>query len=160
RVPRSAVAPLVPQLDDQVMKRIPGESRLFRLLVSYVTAIVEHRLLDDAEGQAIVVRHAHDLVALVAGATGNAATIAAMRGLRGARLRAIKADIAANLANCGLTVASIAAGRGVSSRYVHKLFEPTGSTFSQFVLEQRLSRAYRVLSERRFDDQPISAIAF
>jgi len=106
------------------------------------------------------VRHAHDLVALVAGATGNAATIAAMRGLRGARLRAIKADIAANLANCGLTVASIAAGRGVSSRYVHKLFEPTGSTFSQFVLEQRLSRAYRVLSERRFDDQPISAIAF
>ncbi len=48
----------------------------------------------------------------------------------------------------------------VTPRYIHKLFENEGLTFSSFVLGQRLSRAHRILSNPRFADRNISSVAF
>jgi AraC-like DNA-binding protein len=48
----------------------------------------------------------------------------------------------------------------VTPRYIHKLFENEGLTFSSFVLGQRLSRAHRMLSDPRFADRNISTVAF
>jgi AraC-like DNA-binding protein len=48
----------------------------------------------------------------------------------------------------------------VTPRYIHKLFENEGLTFSSFVLGQRLSRAHRILSDPRFADRNISSVAF
>jgi AraC-like DNA-binding protein len=48
----------------------------------------------------------------------------------------------------------------VTPRYIHKLFENEGFTFSAFVLGQRLSRAHRILSDPRFADRSVSSIAF
>ena len=76
------------------------------------------------------------------------------------RLRAIKADIVENAASRELTIAMIAARHGVTSRYVRKLFEGQGVTFSEFVLDQRLGRARRMLVDPRSDGETISAIAF
>jgi len=160
RIPRRAIAPLVTRVDDAVMRRIPGGAGPLGLLAAYLDAVVNHRLLDAPDEQATVVRHVHDLVALILGATGASAMLARERGLRAARLRAIRSDVVASLEDPGLTIASIATGRGISSRYVHKLFERTGSTFSEFVLEQRLLRAYRMLVDPRADGDAVSAIAF
>jgi AraC-like DNA-binding protein len=65
------------------------------------------------------------------------ATVAPPRGLRAARLRAMKADIASHLGEQGLTVTAVAARQGVSLRYVQVLFEGEGTTFSRFVLGER-----------------------
>jgi AraC-like DNA-binding protein len=46
------------------------------------------------------------------------------------------------------------------ARYVHKLFEREGLTFSAFILDRRLSRAHRFLSEPRLADRKISSVAF
>jgi AraC-like DNA-binding protein len=48
----------------------------------------------------------------------------------------------------------------VTPRYIHKLFENEGLTFSSFVLGQRLARAHRILSDKRFVDRNISSVAF
>ena len=71
------------------------------------------------------------------------------RGVRAARLRAVKDDIARILKEGDVSVATVAARHRVSPRYLHKLFEREGVTFSEFVLDQRLTRAHRLLSDPR-----------
>ncbi|PWU24772.1 MAG: AraC family transcriptional regulator, partial [Candidatus Rokuibacteriota bacterium] len=61
---------------------------------------------------------------------------------------------------CALTVSAIAARQGVTPRYVHKLFESEGTTYTHFVLCQRLDSAYRMLRNPRFAAHSISAIAY
>ena len=46
------------------------------------------------------------------------------------------------------------------TRYVHKLFENKGFTFSSFVRDQRLACAHRMLSDPRLADHTIGSIAF
>jgi AraC-like DNA-binding protein len=70
------------------------------------------------------------------------------------------ADINVNLGDCDLTAAAVARRQCVTPRYVHKLFEDEGFTFSAFVLGRRLSRAHRMLSDPRFSDRSISSVAF
>jgi AraC-like DNA-binding protein len=160
RIPRRVLAPLVGRVDDALMRRIPGENGVLGLLASYLPAALGSDALGAPDSAESVARHVHDLVALIAGATGDAAAIAASRGLRAARLRAIRADVLANLDDVALSVAAVAARRGVSPRYVHKLFEGTAATFSQFVLEQRLIRAYRMLTDPRRAGETVSTVAF
>jgi AraC-like DNA-binding protein len=40
------------------------------------------------------------------------------------------------------------------------LFEADGTTFSAFVLGQRLTRAYRMLCDSQFSDRPVGVIAY
>ena len=102
----------------------------------------------------------HDLAALAIGATGEIAKIAAGRGIRAARLVAIKADIAANFGSNHLSIDLVATRHGITPRYVRKLFENEGTSFSDFVRGRRLSQAYRMLTDRRHFGRTISAIAF
>ena len=104
--------------------------------------------------------HIHDLVALSLGAARDYRGVAEERSVRAARLRTIKADIAANLGDCELNVNSVAARHGVTARYVQKLFASEGATFSECVLSRRLAAAYRLLSDPRFAHRSISSIAF
>ena len=76
-----------------------------------------------------------------------------------ARLQSIKADIDANLSDESMSVAAVAARHGVTPRYLHKLFEREGITFTQFVLLQRLERAHRLLRDPRLATSSISVIA-
>ena len=107
----------------------------------------------------LVGRLVHDLIAATVGATRDALASAERRGIRAARLRAIMADITANLDDCDLKVADVAQRQRVTTRYVHKLFEREGLTFSAFLLDRRLSRAHRFLSEPRLADLKISSVA-
>jgi AraC-like DNA-binding protein len=160
RVPKPALSPLVAGLDDVYGRRIPARSTALRLLVRYI------RILDAAETLAAralrrqVVAHVHDLMALAIGATRDAAELAANRGARAACLYAIKRDIADHLGEADLSVASVAARQGLIPRYVQRLFEGEGTTFTAYLLEQRLARAHRELSDPRHGDRKVSTIAF
>ena len=59
-----------------------------------------------------------------------------------------------------LTVAEVAARFGISKRYVHKLFEPTGQSFSRHVLARRLERAAADLTAPELARTPIAGIAY
>jgi AraC-like DNA-binding protein len=108
----------------------------------------------------VVVTHVHDLIALSLGASRDGTDQAEDRSVPAARLRAIKSDIVANLEDDALTIGAVAARHGVTSRYVHRLFEREGVTYTQFVLHQRLERAYRMLRDQRLGTSTISSIAY
>ena len=69
-------------------------------------------------------------------------------------------DISAHLGDGDVSVAEIARRHRVTRRYVHKLFENEGITFSSFILGQRLSRVHRLLSDPHLADRSISSMAF
>ena len=79
--------------------------------------------------------------------------------MRAARLHAAKTDILENLTTPGLSISDIASRHNITPRYLQKLFESEGATFSQFLLEQRLGRAHRMLGDSRLAARTISAIA-
>lgn len=160
RVPRTAIAPLVVGLDDRELRPIPSTTESLKLLISYLLAVLDSRLLASPDTSRVVVTHLHDLIALSVGATRDAAAAATDGGGQAARLLAIKSDIIANLEDSALAVTAIAARHRVTPRYVHRLFESEGVTYTQFVLRQRLARAYRMLRDSRFAARRISAIAY
>jgi AraC-like DNA-binding protein len=45
-------------------------------------------------------------------------------------------------------------------RYVQRLFETEGTTFTEFVRERRLARAHRMLGDPRLAARPIGVIAY
>ena len=154
------IAPLIDDLDAALNRRIPADSDALRLLVHYAGALQRQDTFETPELRNMVSTHLHDLAALAIGATRDAAEVASGRGVRAARLRAIKGAIVENLADRQLSVDIIAARHGVTPRYVRRLFESTATTFSEFVLAQRLNRAYRMLVASAFFGRTVSSIAF
>jgi AraC-like DNA-binding protein len=160
RIPYCALAPLVANLDEGVMRLIPKETSALRLLARYLRAIDMGYDLDSAELSVTVASHIRDLVALCLGAGRDYQKVAEEGGVREARLRTIKADIAANLCDGALNVNAVAGRHSVTPRYIQKLFAGEGTTFSEFVLGQRLITAYHRLRDPRFALRSISAIAY
>jgi AraC-like DNA-binding protein len=107
----------------------------------------------------LAVSHVYDLAAMALGATRDAAEAAKRRGVRAARLQTIKADIRGRLGDRTLSLQSLAMRHGISPVYVRKLFEAEATSFTQFVLAERLARAHRLLRDQRFADHPIGWIA-
>src|SRR5215470_13089706 len=159
-LPRAALAPLVTNLDDAVLRLIPRGTGALKLLANYVAILGDDEALAAPDLPRLVVTQIYDLAALAIGATRDAAAIAEGRGVRAARLRAIKADIAEHLAQDDLTVATVASRQRISESYVRKLFESEGSSFSECVLGQRLIRAHRMLTDPRFAGRSITSVAF
>src|SRR5690606_2811339 len=159
-LPLSALEPLVGDPEAMCPGHIPHGSEPLRLLVHYLGVMRDDLTLASPELARLAVTHVHDLVALAIGATRDGTVIAAARGLRAARLRAIKADIAAHLHRADLSVTSVAKRQRVTPRYVHMLFEGEGTTFSRYVLTERLARARRMLADPRFDHMTVTGIAY
>jgi AraC-like DNA-binding protein len=96
---------------------------------------------------------------MMCGASAEGTEIARERGVRAARLRAVKEDIVRNLEHDEVSVDAIAARHRVSPRYLRKLFESEGATFSEYVLDQRLVLAHRLLSDPRRASDKIASVA-
>ncbi len=160
RIPRAMLAPLVRNIDDAVMRPIPCGAGALALLTSYVGALIDDPALETPDMRRLFVAQLADLVAVTIGATRDAAAAAAGRGLRAARLRAIKDDIETHLGEDDLTPGAVARRQRISDSYIRKLFETEGTSFSSYVLARRLARAHRMLTDRRRADQSIASIAF
>lgn len=75
-------------------------------------------------------------------------------------LLALKADIEVGLGQSSLSLEQLASTYGVTTRYFQKLFEAEGRTFSDYLLERRLERAFHMLRDGNRMDRAVSAIAF
>jgi AraC-like DNA-binding protein len=159
-VPRKPMLALAPGLEDAFVRPLAPNSSILRLLLGYVDALADEGTQRTPELQHAVATHIHDLCALVIGTTRDAAEAAGGRGLRAARLRAIKADVVRNLPDRDVSVTALAARHRVSVRYIQRLFESEGTTLSQFVLGQRLVRVHRMLADPRHADRAISTIVY
>jgi AraC-like DNA-binding protein/DNA-binding transcriptional MerR regulator len=160
RVPRSVLSPVVVGIDDAIMRPIPRHSETLKLLTYYAGTLIDGNALAVSFLRNLAVNHLHDLIALTLGATRNATGATSAEGLRASRLRAAKAYIVENSSRHDLSVGAVADHLGVTPRYLQRLLEADGTTFSAFLLGQRLTRAYRMLCDLQFYSRPIGIIAY
>ena len=160
-VPRQALFDRLPNPEASIMRLIPAGNEAMRLLTGYLSLLDSPGLEMPANGTltSAFVTHVHDLFALALGPTRDTWD-RAEGGLRAGRLHAIKQDILAYLAQPGLSVNAVAVRQGISPRYIQKLFDLEGTTFTEFVLRERLSRARRMLADPRLAGQTIASIAY
>ena len=158
-LPRAALTPML--RDPTVLVRpVPGHIAAMQLLIGYLGIIKDEEAMAHPELRHLAVTHVHDLVALALGATRDAAYIAEGRGLRAARMRAVKADVRANLHRPEFSIGAVARHQKVTPRYIQQLFDSEGTTFSEFVRDQRLMRAHRMLTDPRHAALSVSYIAY
>ena len=160
RIPLSLLGPRLEDTQAGVLRRIPNTIPALGLLTDYVNIAWQKQTLADPNLQRLLASHLSDLMALAVGATRDAAEIAQGRGLRAARLHAIKQDIARHLDQADLSVSALAVRHRLTPRFVQRLFETEGTTFTEYVLVQRLARAHRMLIDPRFDHEKISSVAY
>jgi AraC-like DNA-binding protein len=152
RIQRRRLAALVGMPEDALARPIPAGTEALRLLVDYVDVAVRRHRLTSPQLRQVFTTHVYDLLALAIGTTRDAGEVARERGLKAARLNAARSK--------GLTVADVAEHLGVTPRYVQRLFEAEGTTFTEYVTQQRLAWACRMLSDPRLLDRSVTSIAF
>jgi AraC-like DNA-binding protein len=156
---RAGLEPRVAGLDDRVLQPIASDTEPMRYLIDYIRRLGERPALADPELARIAAVHLRDLFVLVLGARRDAAMQARGRGLRAARLQAIKHHVADHLGEQGLSAGAVASRHRVAPRYVQRLFEEEGTTFSEYVLNERLARVHRMLVDPGYARWTIGAIA-
>jgi AraC-like DNA-binding protein len=158
-LPLPMIARRAPHYTQAFGRPIPSSNAALRLLTRYVDIVAT----DDSATHPAIARsaseHMLDLAALALGAHGDYAEVARLRGGTAARLTAIKSDILTALGDSELSTEAIAIRHGISPRYVRKLFEQDGSSFSAFVLGERLTKAHRMLVDQSFGHLNIAQIA-
>ncbi|HEY4140829.1 MAG TPA: AraC family transcriptional regulator [Pseudolabrys sp.] len=160
RLSRAALVNDVLDLDSAIAGIIPMSHPALRLMIGYASLLNDQQGLETPELRRSFVAHMHDLAALALGAKRDAAETAKLRGVRAARLHAIKADILNNITRADLSIDAVALRQGLSRSYIGQLLAADGTTFTDLVLDRRLVYAHRALTNWRYANRKISVIAF
>ena len=159
RFPRNALGALVDGIEDLCLRPIRAGTPALRLLAGYVGLSREEPAFADGPLQQLFVTHVHDLIASSLGASRDGADVVQHRGLHAARLHSLKQDIDRHLDEADLSVASLALRHACTPRFIQRLFEQEGTTFTEYVLMQRLARAHGLLGDASRRAEKISAVA-
>jgi len=111
-------------------------------------------------GRLLMGQHLIDLVTLALGARPDDSELARRRGQAQARLALMKADIAAELTREDLSIDTLARRYNLGARQAQRLFEQEGTTFTEFLLEQRLLLARKMLADPANAWRKINDIAY
>jgi AraC-like DNA-binding protein len=160
RVPRAVLETTQVSVEDAVMRPIPGDRGALRLLADYAGWLLNSGGPIDRELLNLSIRHVQDLLALAIGPAADFAETARTRGLRAARLKLAKSYVVAHSHRRDISITTLASSLNVTPRYAQRLFEAGGTTFSEFLIGQRLARAHRLLCEPGSSQNAISTIAY
>ncbi|GAA4118527.1 helix-turn-helix transcriptional regulator [Aminobacter aganoensis] len=151
------LAAIAPRVRMQPFHHIPAQAVGASLLTGYAD-LLRAAAPDGVAGRTLAGNHLYDLAALVVQGATDAAAEPVRTSLGAARLELVKAEVLRHLTDPELTVTAIARSQGVTPRYIQRLFEQDGSTFSEFLRDARLDLAVRSLDKG--GTEAISAIAF
>jgi len=157
QLPRRLLAPLVPQIDDVEPDAIRHDSPAARLLLDYLSAVTRGPVGSDLAP--LITQHIADLLAAAIGASADGRQLVAGRGVRAARMRAIRQYIELHLGSSRLSAETTGRHFQLSPRYIRRLFAAEGTSFSDYVTERRLARIYSRLRDPRFAAIPIASLA-
>ena len=158
RLSRNLLRPHVADLDAVVARPIPNDDHVLQLMLRYAAMLNDQNEPGTVKLRQTIAMHMHDLAALLLGGKGG--TGLHRPGLRAARLRAIKDNVHDKIGQHGLSIADVARSQKISESYIRKLLADDGTTFTDLVLDERLTRAHRMLSDPRCSELFISAIAY
>jgi AraC-like DNA-binding protein len=156
---RRLLADRAPRIELEASYVIPAAAEGMSLLRNYVELLRRNppSSLKLAEAAA---RHVYDLTALVLGGTVRGGTERNETSIAAARYKLVRKDVLERLCDRDLHIEAVARRQGVTVRYVQRLFENAGTTFSDFLRGQRLEHAVRLLKERDLAASTITAIAY
>ena len=154
RVPHAALAPLTKNVAAEAGRRIRRDAMALTLLETYLRNLPNS--ISDPQLSGLVTTHIYDLMALAIGASREGTEIAMQRSLKMVRLQAIKAAL---VKDRELSIHQLARDQAISPRYVQKLFDEAGTTFTEFVLDLRLEAARAMLLSPRYSRYTIAAIS-
>jgi AraC-like DNA-binding protein len=142
------------------IRSIAANGEALRLLDGYLQVLQNRQPSWTSVFERTVVRQIYDLVGLAVEAIQEIDDGGRSSSLGAARLAVIKELVRENIRQRDLTISQIAVVQNITPRYIQMLFENEGTTFSAFVLRERLALAYRLLREASLKDRSISDIAF
>jgi transcriptional regulator GlxA family with amidase domain len=158
-IPRAVLSPIITGGRLECPFRLPGASPLGSLLGAAIDAAkAQAPLLPDELSEAVL-RNLCGLVALTCSAS-NEATDRGRDSLHSTRLAAVKRYVDLHLADPNLTPANAAAALGISARQLHRLFEPSNSSFGRYVSRQRLLRCRDAIAGATGTGRSVVDIAF
>ncbi|MBK3665512.1 AraC family transcriptional regulator [Bradyrhizobium diazoefficiens] len=158
RMPRRALLEINPRAEDK-LSQVLSDNAVGETVFRYHALAAHHAPHLDAVGQRLTAQHMVDLVGLLLGTDAEHAALARGRGHAAARLDLMRADVMAALGRNDLCLSEVATRTGLSPRQAQRLFEQAGTTFTEFVLEQRLLLARKLLGDPRARSRKISDIA-
>jgi AraC-like DNA-binding protein len=160
RLPRNLVLQIAPSAEAQLARPIGHDAALSTMILRYFTLCsdIGHGL--DRPGQEAAARHLTDLIALLLKTGVEQREFIKQDALSSARLDLLKSDTIKRLSNSDLTVDTIAKSNRLSKRQAQRLFAQQGITFSEFLLEERLLSARRLLLHETGRVRKVSDIAF
>ena len=138
RIPRSLLLTICPKAEDRLALALGDQAPIRDAIARYHTLAASLGPHTDAVGQHLIAQHMIDLIGLLLGTDADRTELATNRGHSAARLDLMRADVMANLSWGDLTIYSVARNAGLSPRNAQRMFERTGTTFTEFLLEQRL----------------------
>jgi AraC-like DNA-binding protein len=160
RFSRKLLNGLLHDIESAMARPIPEGDAILHLLTQYATVMDDADALATPELCHAIVTHMHDLASLLLGANSEGVELASRRGKRAALLRAVQSDIKSNLTSRELTPDAVARRHSLSTRVLRSLFNMESTSFTDYLREQRLTLAHRLLSDPRHAQMTVSAIAF
>jgi len=160
RIPRRELLSICPRAEDNLGLTLVTHPAIRQAIAAYTELSANTGTLLDPVGQRLLAQHTIDMVALLLGNRPDQSELARQRGYSAARLKLIQQDIIKNLSDPGLTIAAVATRQRCHPKQVQRLFAGTGATFTEFVLDQRLQHARRLLSSPSSGPKKISMIAY
>lgn len=158
-VSKASLQPYVSDINSAIMRPFNPGTDALHLLVGYARGAMALGDSASPQLQGMVGLHLRDLMAALLGARSDAQEFLAKRGVRVARLQAIKAEITAQLDRADLSAETVARRLRISGSYVRKLLQAEGLSFSEYVLDLRLHSTFTMLRDPRLAESQISAIA-
>lgn len=156
-IPAAEIRSRLPSLEG-FRARISKSNEGVQLLRSYMHALETGKWVLGHHTQDAIQRHLFDLAAIACEANVKLGE-SSLSSVAAARLCAIQEFAGAHFEEPNFSVLAVANALGISPRYVQKLFQSTGRTFTGFVTELRLERAFALLRETSATRKRISDIA-
>lgn len=151
---------LIPDVDDKMMRAIPAATPALRLLDAYLPLVCTAEVLANARLAQAAARHLCDLVALAVGTDSDSTHLASRRGLASARTAVIKQWVRRHMTDPALTLSRVAKAHGLAPRTIQELFHRDGTSYSSFLLAERLDHVRRMLFTPSLNGHSISKLAF
>ncbi|TPN76772.1 helix-turn-helix domain-containing protein [Mesorhizobium sp. CU2] len=160
RFPRRLLLQVAPSAEAQLARTL-GHDRASGMMVERYSALCSEIGGElDPLGQRTAAQHLADLVGHFIGTSAEQKRLVGESDISTARLNLMKADILKNLDKGHLTIETVAKANGLSPRQAQRMFASTGTTFSEFVLEQRLLLARQLLLRESTRHRKVSDIAY
>lgn len=140
QVPRRDMERRVGRMRHATARVVDAHAGAGALAANFVRAVAGNPLLPEATRHAALAQQMVDLLGLAIG--GAVLPQSCATGSRAQSLARVKGFIDARLGEPALDSAMVAAGAGLSARYVNQLFEEEGTSLMRYVLRRRLEQCH------------------